>query len=100
MMGPDSASKKSTLGKGTLDLSQFASIANAERTVVVPLVTLQPQKAKGLELHLTVTSIMLKGVPLDDGMSTISGFSAVTSTSVRSGIEQDLTGGCVLRWIT
>ena len=90
-VGPDHASKKATIAKGVLDFSHFASCGNAERPIVVPLTTNTPHLAKGLELHLHVSSFLLKGSAMDDSLSAASGLS--TGTSMRSSMaEQDLTG--------
>ena len=90
-VGQDHASKKATIAKGVLDMAHFVSCGNAERPIVVPLTTNIPHLAKGLELHLHVSSFLLRGSAMDDSLSAASGLS--TGTSMRSSMaEQDLTG--------
>lgn len=99
--GASAGHKPFTVGKAKLELAQYASTDSTKRSVILPLTTTNPQIAKGLELHLEISTAVLKGIPTDDGLSGVSGISTVTSNSL-SGVspDQDLTGFDALEYRT
>eukprot|EP00210_Caulerpa_lentillifera_P002465 g2363.t1 len=92
--GTATGGRTSTIGKAQLELAQYASTDSTKRTVILPLVSSNPQIAKGLELHLEISTAVLKGIPTDDGLSGVSGISTVTTNSLceTPAADQDLTG--------
>ncbi|GMH35754.1 hypothetical protein BSKO_03622 [Bryopsis sp. KO-2023] len=82
-----------TVGKGVIDLGRHATYeAQEPKKVVVPVQYAAGTKPLGKgELHISVSSHMMKGLTADDGMTVMSGLSALSSP-FDGHIDQDLSG--------